>query len=479
MNNALSSNWETIPLSELLTSLESGSRPKGGVRGISQGVPSIGGEHLKHDGTFDFNSIKYVPKDFADKMTKGRIKINDILVVKDGATTGKTSFVDSNFPFNDAVVNEHVFICRPSNRVNPRYLFYYLFSREGQERILENFKGSAQGGINQSFAPNTKVPIAPIGEQDQIVAKLEELLKHVDISQDRLAKILLILKRFRQSVLAAACSGKLTADWRENNPDTENIDAVIEAIKKRRENEIETLNQKNKLNEIFPALEGSDSSGLPEGWRCVMLNKLCTSFDYGTSAKSKPSGKIPVLRMGNIQNGEIDWTDLVYTSDDEEIKKYYLQSNTVLFNRTNSPELVGKTAIYRGEYPAIFAGYLIRINPLPELDPEYLNFCMNTTYAKEFCYHLKTDGVSQSNINAQKLGTFEIPLCSLVEQREIVRRVKSLFKLADQIATRYANAKMQVDKLTQSILAKAFHGELVPQNPSDESVEVLLRRIKG
>ena len=85
MSNVIPHHWKVMPLSELLVSLESGSRPRGGVRGISHGIPSVGGEHLKYDGTFDFSSIKYVPNEFANKMTKGRIRINDILVVKDGA----------------------------------------------------------------------------------------------------------------------------------------------------------------------------------------------------------------------------------------------------------------------------------------------------------------------------------------------------------------------------------------------------------
>ena len=91
---------------------------------------------------------------------------------------------------------------------------------------------------------------------------------------------------------------------------------------------------------------------------------------------------------------------------------------------------------------------------------------------------MKTDGVSQSNINAQKLGVFEVPYCPLTEQHEIVRRVEALFKIADQIEARYQKAKAYIDKLTQSILAKAFRGELVPQDPNDESVSELLKRIK-
>ena len=191
--------------------------------------------------------------------------------------------------------------------------------------------------------------------------------------------------------------------------------------------------------------------------------------------------------MGNIQNGQIDWSDLAYTSDPEEIEQYALQTDTVLFNRTNSPELVGKTAIYRGERPAMFAGYLIRIVNEPELDAKYLNFCLNTNYAREFCSRVKTDGVSQSNINAQKLGRFEVPFCALLEQHEIVRRVEALFKLADLIKKRVESATKRADKLTQAILAKAFRGELVPteaelarrEGRDYEPASALLERIRS
>ena len=158
-------------------------------------------------------------------------------------------------------------------------------------------------------------------------------------------------------------------------------------------------------------------------------------------------------------NGEIDWTDLAYTSDQQEIEKYKLNSGDILFNRTNSPELVGKTSIYRGEREAIFAGYLIKINNFPELNSEYLNYCLNSQYARNFCYQVKTDGVSQSNINAQKLGKFEIPLCSLVEQEEIVRQVKGYFDIANQIEKQIEKAETKVGKLTQAILAKTFRND--------------------
>jgi len=183
---------------------------------------------------------------------------------------------------------------------------------------------------------------------------------------------------------------------------------------------------------------------------------------------------------------KIDWSDLAYTSDDKEIEKYLLEKNTVLFNRTNSPELVGKTSIYNDEQKAIFAGYLIRINIYSDvLDSHYLNFALNTNYARDFCHRQKTDGVSQSNINAQKLAHFELPLPPIEEQKEIVRQVDKLFALADKVETHYQKARAYVDQLAQSVLARAFRGELVPteaelaekQGYDFESAEKLLERI--
>jgi type I restriction enzyme S subunit len=229
-----------------------------------------------------------------------------------------------------------------------------------------------------------------------------------------------LLKKFRQSVLADAVSGKLTEEWRNNQADI-------------------------------------------SSWTFGELREFIEKPIYGTSAKSSKSGEVPVLRMGNLQNGEIDWSDLVYTSDATEIKKYDLKLNDLLFNRTNSPELVGKTSIYRGNRDAIFAGYLIRVRCLPSLDPEYLNYHLNSHIGREYCYRVKTDGVSQSNINAQKLLAYPLNCPPVNEQKIIVKLVKQYLELIHRIEEIIRSAQKRVNLLTQSILAKAFSGELTAE----------------
>lgn len=159
-----------------------------------------------------------------------------------------------------------------------------------------------------------------------------------------------------------------------------------------------------------PRYKQTEVGAIPEDWAVSPLGRLVTSVEYGSSAKSSSKGSMPVLRMGNLQGGKIDWNDLVYTDDEREIAKYALCSGDVLFNRTNTIDLVGKTSIYRGEQPAIFAGYLIRLKTKSDLlDSRFLNYTLNTELAKKYSLKVLSIAVGQANINGQKLRTYPIP----------------------------------------------------------------------
>jgi len=300
---------------------------------------------------------------------------------------------------------------------NYKYVFYFL---KCIEQSLDNKgTGTTFKAISGETIRLTEIPIPPLQEEQAIVTKIEELLSELENGKQQLQTAQQQLKIYRQSLLKWAFEGKLT-------------------------------NKKVKEGE------------LPKRWKWVTLGDVCSNVEYGSATKSKKSGKVPVLRMGNIQKGVFDWDDLVYTDDDEEIKKYLLKKNDVLFNRTNSAEWVGKTAIYKGERPAIFAGYLIRINRIESLiDANYLTYFLNTHFAKNYGNTVRSFGVNQSNINGTKLKTYPIPLAPIEEQHRVIQELESKLTICDKIEETISQSLLQAETLRQSILKKAFEGKLV------------------
>lgn len=184
--------------------------------------------------------------------------------------------------------------------------------------------------------------------------------------------------------------------------------------------------QEKKQQKVPKGYKQTEVGVIPEDWDIKNLGELISSVEYGSSSKSDNTGIIPVLRMGNLQSGKIDWNNLVYTSNVNEIEKYALKKNDVLFNRTNTVDLVGKTSIYKGEYPAIFAGYLIRINRIESLlDADYLNYILNSYHSKKYSLLILSVAVSQANINGQKLKTYPIPTPPKIEEQIAISHVLS------------------------------------------------------
>jgi len=283
-------------------------------------------------------------------------------------------------------------------------------------------------------------------------------------------------KALRQKILDLAIHGKLVPQ----DPNDEPASVLLERIKA----EKERLIKEGKIKRSKKSAKTSDTPHyenvpfeVPESWVWCRLDDIVCELKYGTSEKSSSVGKIAVLRMGNITNvGTIDYSNLVYSSNDEDIEQYSLEKNDLLFNRTNSSEWVGKTAIYKEEQPAIYAGYLIRIKPLL-ISPDYLNTVMNSGYYRDWCYDVKTDAVNQSNINAQKLSQLMIPIPPLKEQGRIVAEMDKWISLIDIVKNGKGDLLTVIKQAKSKILDIAIHGKLVPQDPNDEPPIELLKRI--
>lgn len=380
--------------------------------------------------------------------------------------------------------------------ISSPFLAAFLQTREAQDAIDRMKTGINDSGLNltQDRFKQLLVPLPPPSEQRRIVAKIEELFSELDKGIESLKITQAQLKVYRQALLKHAFEGKLTAQWRADNHDKlETADALLESIQQKRAERYRKQvsewesggrqDSKPRVPKLLTPLskeEQAELPTLPEEWVPAKLGWMTCSVEYGTSAKSAESGGCPVLRMGNIQNGKFDWSDLVFTNDPIEINQYRLHDGDVLFNRTNSPELVGKTAIFKSNRTAIFAGYLIRVNNIPTIaTSEYLNYFLNSHLAKQHGNKVKTDGVNQSNINGEKLINYPFPFCGLEEQKAIVGLLDARVSEIDQLEQTLATSLQQADALRQSILKKAFSGQLVPQDHTAEPAAELLARIKA
>lgn len=340
-----------------------------------------------------------------------------------GDHTRCIKFVD--FPFAQGA--DGVKVLRPKPFYLPKAFYYAL-----QSVNIPNLGYRRHFPLFNKFS----IPLPPFTEQQRIVDRIESLFTKLDEAKEKAQAVMDSFETRKAAILHKAFTGELTTKWREEH------------------------------------------GVRMESWEKKSVGELCISLKYGTAKKSDASGNVVVLRMGNLQQGEIDWSDLAYSNDPDDIERYKLFPGDVLFNRTNSAALVGKTAIYRGEHPAIYAGYLIKLDyDHDKIIGDYLNYALNTLDAKKYCNSVKTDGVNQSNINAKKIGAYSFNVPNIPEQEKIVSVIQKLLSKEQQSKAAAEAVLDQIDLMKKSILARAFRGELGTNDPSEEGAVELLKEI--
>ncbi|PTM57546.1 restriction endonuclease subunit S [Desmospora activa] len=372
-----------------------------------------------------------------------------------------------------AWVNNHAHILKSSfGSVGNRFLTYYL----NQFNYNGFVTGTTRLKLTQAKLKQIPFPLPPLPEQKRIVNRVESLLGKIDEAKQLIKEAQESFEQRRAAILARAFCGELTRTWREQNPDIEPADRLLERIREEKA-QSETLKRGRKksgdLSPIDPPYE------LPEGWTWVRLGEIAESTVYGTSTKTNDEANgIPVIRMGNIQYGEIDLTNLRYLpSDHPDIEKYQLEENDLLFNRTNSYELVGKTGIVRSQHAGkmTFASYLVRVRLYcKDLLAQYICYYINSVDGRNHLLSTVTQQVGQANINATKLLGLPVPLPPENELIHLNRLLQQVFKIEEE--SKSALTSFDFTILTQSILARAFRGELGTNDSSEENALELLKQ---
>lgn len=399
--------WTTTSLSEVCTKIVDGSHNP--PKAVENGFPMLSAKNIYKRKVF-FDDYRLISKeDFEIENNRTNISSGDVLLTIVGAI-GRGAVVNEGL--DKFTLQRSVAVLKPF-QINPKYLSYALEAPKLQKYLQDNAKGTAQKGIYLKALSAVTIPLAPLNEQRRIADKLDTTLARVDTLNDRLARITPLLKRFRQSVLAAATSGRLTEDW---------------------------------------VLQYS----LPEAHQCTLKEVIKVSSGDGLTAKNMNSdGGIPVFG-GNGING------------------YHDQHNV-----NESTIVIGRVGYYCGSVHLTPEKAWVTDNALKVVyDKQYIN--------KKFLYYSllgndlrkNVSSTAQPVISGQKIYSLPFRLPVIEEQTEIVRRVETLFAFADRLEARLQSAQTAAERLTPALLAKAFRGELVPQDPNDEPATELLRRLR-
>ena len=370
-----------------------------------------------------------------NEIEKCQVSKGDLLVCE-GGDIGRAAIWLKDYKI---CIQNHIHRLRSYVPLCTRFYYYVFFLYKYAGWI--GGKGIGIQGLSSNALHSLLVPVPPIAEQERIVKRLEIIKplsdKYSEASEQIQELNNLFPEHLKKSILQYAVQGKLVPQ----DPADEPASVLLERIRTEKEKLIKAGKIKRdkhesvifrRDNSYYEKVDGIERCiddelpfEIPDSWEWTTIGTTCINIQYGSSRKSESTGTMAVLRMGNIQNGRIDTQKLVYTSDKEEIAHYPLEYNDLLFNRTNSKELVGKTAIYKSEVSAIYAGYLIRITPL--IDSDYLNYVMQTQFYWVYCQNVRSDAIGQSNINAEKLKNFIYPLPPLHEQKRIAKKLNSIF----------------------------------------------------
>ena len=463
MNERLPKGWINTNLNQVVLHRK-GKKPKKTIPFLKDGyIPYILIDEMEGKSIRAFTNDKKVP--VANE--------NDILIVWDGSIGKTATGIQGAIGSTIAALTPIV--------ISPNFL--YAFLQLSKTKIEQTSRGTGLQHINPTIFWSLTFPLPPLNEQEHIASKLDQIMLKIYGVKVRLDLIPQLIKRFLQSVLTAAVTGKLTEKWREEHPDIKSAEKLLEEFKIFR---IDNAKDKRKLKLIKKYYSESEIRlrskrspyNLPETWKFCEINNIGDVFNGST-----PSRKVDKY-WGNdfnwVSSGEVQNCVLKKTNEKisqlgfENSSVKLLPKGTVLIAMIGEGRTRGQSAILDIEATCNQNVAAVIINHNCVL-PKYLFYWFLFQYDKN---RRIGSGSGPKALNCQRVRELDFVLPPIEEQCEIVRQVDKLFSFADKLEAHHKKAKEKLDKLSQSVLAKAFQGKLVPQDPSDEPAEKLLERIK-
>jgi type I restriction enzyme, S subunit len=491
--------WTWAISSEVCSSVRDGTHDT--PKYVDNGIPLVTSKNLKN-GYIDFDTAKSISIEDHEQISfRSEVKNGDILFAMIG-TIGNPIVVNIDKQFS--IKNIGLFK-KNETVIQSIFLRYWLLS-EPLNKILEVqrfISGTTQKFISLGSLRSIPIPLPPLNEQRRIVSTIEQMTDRSNKARAALEDVPKLIEQFRQSVLAAAFRGDLTADWREKNPDIEPASELLERIKIDRrkrweEAELEKMKEQgknpkdDKWKERYKKSQDAIVSSLvslPDGWTWIALDELASDDPnslaigpFGSNLKVVDycSEGVPLVFVREIRAetfGNLE-TKFVTQKKATELKSHSVSSGDLLITKMGDPP--GDTAIYPDDRPpAIITADCIKLSPDKRLtSPIFLKYWLRTQYLKKIILE-ETQGVAQQKLSLGRFREIAIPLPPIEEQAAIVEYLEKHLQSIENIQKLANQSQIEVDILDRSILAKAFRGELVPQDPNDEPAAVLLDRIRA
>ena len=437
----------------------------------------------------EWDDLWFVPEEYV-KVESRYVQPLDVLISVSNSLelVGKVAQV-TNLP-QKSTLGAFISLLRPSSGLDAKFYYYQMASPEVQSEIRYSASTTTNiSNISSGKLSAVTLEVPCLAEQHRIVVEIETQFTRLDASVSALRRAQANLKRYRASVLKAACEGRLVPTEAElahsEGRDYEAAGVLLERILAERRARWESqVKRRGKYKEPSTP-DASAQPELPEGWVWGTVEQLLARSEYGTSVKcSYEATGFPILRIPNIVAGEIDPTDIKYATQPVKIdSETSLAKGDVLMCRTNgSVRLVGKTAVvHSGLEPYHgFASYLLRFRLMEtEFIPKWFHIYSTSQLGRAFIEQNAASSAGQNNVSLTLIHTMPIPLPPLAEQRRIVADVERRLSVVQQTEATVKASLARAERLRQSILKQSFSGKLVPQDPDDEPASALLERIKA
>ena len=394
-------------------------------------------------------------------------------------------------------------VLRPFEGVDPHFVYHAVSNRSFRFHAEHNMTGAVgQKRVPASVLEEHEIGLPPTNEQRRIVGKIEALFDEIDRGVESLRTARETVALYRQSLLKSAFEGRLTAEWRAENPDKlESPDALVARIREERERGYRvaledwerSVAEWRKGGEggkrptkpkrpTRPERHGTESlRELPEGWFYLSFDALAQSVRNGIPVKPDEIGPLKIFRISAVRPMAFDLNDFRHITDpDGGMEDYRLKYGDLVFTRYNgSRDYVGVSAMYRGDGTHVYPDKLIRCRVDSDIiDAAYLEAGTNCGESRSHVEGRIRTTAGQSGVSGTDIKGMPVPICSPAEQVEIVRILDEHFGTVDNLQAEINANLARADALRQSILKRAFSGELVPQDPTDEPASAVLARIQ-